>query len=108
MGLHGDRRLGSARAGRREQSLVRKIVARKFPGDAALAEDENAIPKHARLFDLRRGEQYGEALRCEVFQDAIDLPLCVDIDAASWFIKQKNLGRSHKATRQQHFLLIAS
>ena len=84
---HPDRRVGPPWAGCSEQGLVGKFGPCKLFGDAALTEDKNAICKHACLFDLRRCEEDGKSLRCEVLQNAIDLPFRADIDAASWLIE---------------------
>lgn len=91
-----------------EQMALRHLVARQFARDRAAAQDDDAVGALDEFLDVGGDEQDGEALAGKVVDEALDLGLGTDVDAAGGFVEQQDLGLKAEPAGQQDLLLVAS
>lgn len=84
------------------------LVARQFARDRAAAQDDDAVGALDEFLDVGGDEQDGEALAGEVVDEALDLGLGADVDAAGGFVEQQDLGLQAEPAGQQDLLLVAA
>ena len=71
--------------------LLRHLVARDLAGDAPLAHDQHAVADADQFGQLGRDDDDADAVARQVAQDAVDLGLGADIDAARRLVEEDHL-----------------
>src|SRR6266516_2572707 len=91
-----------------ENAPLVEILGLHFVLHAAARHDDNAMAYIHELRELRRDHDHGRTLFGETMDQAIDLGLGADVDAASGLVEDQNVGvRQHPFT-DDDLLLIAA
>lgn len=91
-----------------EQMPLGHRVAREFARHRAAAQDDDAVGALDEFFDVGGDEQDGEALPGEFVDEALDLGLGADVDAAGGFVEQQHLGLQAEPAGEEYLLLVAA
>src|SRR3984957_6282502 len=92
----------------RHQDFLRRLGARDFAGDAALAHRHDAIRHRENFRKLRRNDDDRDALLRHVDEEIVDLDFRANVDASRRFVDDENPGPQRQPARQHDLLLIAA
>src|SRR5579885_2363307 len=73
-----------------------------------IIEHKNAVGAAQQLGQLGADQDHPLALSCQLVDDAVDVFLGADVDAARRIVEKQHVGTQQEPPRQQRFLLIAA
>src|SRR5215212_8170648 len=90
------------------QPALGNILAGEHPDHGAVPQGDHAVATLGDLFQLRRDQDYGEAVQREIIHELLDLRLGAHVDAACWLVEYEHLRVHAKPARQKHLLLVTA
>jgi hypothetical protein len=101
--------VGHDLAGRREHdAFLSGFLAGQRRRKAALVHDEDSIGHPKNLGQLRRDQQYTDALHGQLGEQAVNLALGLDIDAAGRLVDDEHGRVARQPLGEDDLLLIAT
>ena len=102
----GDRAIGEG--GEAHDVLLGEPVALDLAADQALAHDEHAVAEADQLGQLGRDDDDADAVAGQIAEDAVDLGLGADIDAAGRLIEKDDARVDRQHLGDGDLLLVAA
>ena len=84
------------------------LAARDLAGEPAPVEDEDAVAEADQLRQFGRAEEHDAAVRRHLADQAVDLALGADVDAAGRIVEQEDLGPDLQPLADDDLLLVAA
>ena len=88
--------------------VLAELIAAELAADAALMHDQDAIADADHLFHVAGNHQHGDAGVGEGADQAVDLALGADIDAARRLVEQHDIRRHRQPFGKHDLLLVAA
>src|SRR5579883_1852232 len=104
--MNGASPLGLGRRGHDCFSI--EASAREGARQRAPRDRKDAVGKAYKFLDFRRDQEHGAARLDERIDDAVDLLLGSNVDAARRLVEDEEARRAHQPLAEHHLLLIAA
>ena len=93
---------------RRHYFFRRRFASRKFAGQFAFVQNQNAVGKPKNFGQFRRNQHDRQPFFGELVDLRVDFLFCADIDAARRLVEKQNFRIRQKPFSEHDFLLIAA